>query len=68
MISKESIGDWIRFSIKILQIYKHGVTKIKKGTESLWVPLENLACKCPKLRVKGTYLIIGELRKLKANF
>ncbi|CAG2111755.1 unnamed protein product [Medioppia subpectinata] len=42
-----------------MQIYKHSTTKLRRGTEFLWVPLDDLACKCPRIRVKHTYLILG---------
>jgi netrin receptor unc-5 len=47
-----------------MQIYKHATTKLRRGTEFLWVPLDDLACKCPKIRVEHTYLILGN-KKLK---
>lgn len=59
VVSRETIGDWIRFTIQIIEIYKHTVTKLRRGSESLWVPLADLACKCPKIKIKENYIIIG---------
>ncbi|RWS14690.1 netrin-like protein [Dinothrombium tinctorium] len=59
VVSRETVGEWIRFTIQVVQIYKHGPSRIHHGTEYLWVPLVDLACKCPKMRVKNTYLFLG---------
>ena len=61
VVSRETIGDWVRFTIQIIEIYKHTVTKLRRGPESLWVPVQDLACKCPKMKIKENYIIIGEL-------
>lgn len=35
--------------------------KIKVGTiQSIWVPTEDLTCKCPKLKLRATYLLMGK--------
>lgn len=50
----------MRFTIDVVQVYKHGVGgRLSRGLQSLRVPLEDLSCKCPKLRVKSSYLILG---------
>lgn len=35
--------------------------KIKVGTiQSIWVPTEDLFCKCPRLKLRATYLLMGK--------
>lgn len=35
--------------------------KIKVGTvQSIWVPTEDLTCKCPKLKLRSTFLLMGK--------
>ncbi|KFM68061.1 Netrin-1, partial [Stegodyphus mimosarum] len=43
-----------------MQVYKQGPSKVRRGTQFLWVNIADLACKCPKIRVKQTYLILGK--------
>lgn len=36
--------------------------RLKVGSiQSVWVPTEDVACKCPRLKVKSTYLLLGKL-------
>ena len=58
-MSRETIGDWIKFTVKVLNIYKKGKDKIRRGDEFVWVPLTDSACRCPKLKVAKTYLLMG---------
>ncbi|KAJ6217823.1 hypothetical protein RDWZM_008980 [Blomia tropicalis] len=50
-------------SVDIAHVFKHSATRLKKTMESLWVPLDDLSCKCPKLKIKHTYLILGTYQK-----
>lgn len=37
--------------------------KLKIGSiQSIWVPTEDLSCKCPKLKLRSTYLLMGKFR------
>jgi len=37
-----------------------GSHRLKVGTvQSIWVPTEDLACKCPRLKLRSTYLLMG---------
>ncbi|XP_023239606.1 netrin-1-like [Centruroides sculpturatus] len=60
VLSRETLGEWVRFTVHVMQVYKQGPSKVRRGTQFLWVSLADLACKCPKLRVKNTYLILGK--------
>jgi len=60
VISKEIIGSWARFTVDIENVYKYNTEVLQRGqTQSLWVSIDDLNCKCPKLRIKSSYLIIG---------
>ncbi|KAH9516745.1 Netrin-1, partial [Dermatophagoides farinae] len=63
VISRETIGDWIRFTIQIGHVFKHGNIRLKKPIDYLWVPMADFSCKCPKLKIKHTYLILGTYQK-----
>lgn len=65
ILSRETIGDWIRFRIQISHVFKHTSGRLKKPIDFLWVPIDDIACKCPKLKIKHSYLVLGmsELRK-----
>ncbi|XP_035225000.1 netrin-1-like [Stegodyphus dumicola] len=60
VLSRETSGNWIKFTIHVMQVYKQGPSKVRRGTQFLWVNIADLACKCPKIRVKQTYLILGK--------
>ncbi|KAH6939561.1 hypothetical protein HPB50_019516 [Hyalomma asiaticum] len=59
VLSRETVGSWVRFSIQVVDIFKYGPAKVRRGNDFLWVPMADLACKCPKLRLKSSYLILG---------
>ena len=70
VLSRETAGNWIKFTIHVMQVYKQGPAKVHRGTQFLWVSVKDLACKCPKIRIKQTYLILGKhhLKKLLHRF
>ncbi|KAH9417457.1 Netrin-1 [Dermatophagoides pteronyssinus] len=64
VISRETFGnDWIRFTIQIGHMFKHGNLRLKKPLDYLWIPMSDFQCKCPKLKIKHTYLILGTYQK-----
>ena len=66
VISRETFGnDWIRFTIQIGHMFKHGNLRLKKPLDYLWIPMSDFQCKCPKLKIKHTYLILGKFSKKK---
>ncbi|KAG8184440.1 hypothetical protein JTE90_026358 [Oedothorax gibbosus] len=58
VLSREAAGGWIKFTLHVLQVFKGG--KLHRGPQQLWVSVEDLACKCPKIKVKQTYLLMGK--------
>ncbi|XP_074604562.1 netrin-A [Brevipalpus obovatus] len=59
VVSWETIGEWLRISIRIIHLYKHSFNKYKRGLESLWVPMDDIECNCPQMPTKSTYLVMG---------
>ncbi|XP_055928334.1 netrin-1-like isoform X2 [Argiope bruennichi] len=57
--SRETVGDWVRFGIHVRHVFKAGPIKLRTGTQSLWISQAEIACSCPKLRLKHSYLILG---------
>lgn len=63
VLSRETIEDWVKFTLQVVHVFKHSSARLKKSIESLWVPIDDLACKCPKLKIKHSYLILGTYQK-----
>ncbi|XP_028968563.1 netrin-1 [Galendromus occidentalis] len=62
ILSQESFGQWARFTIEIRRILKNGPERLHKGLRHLWVPTENLKCRCPHLEISSTYVIVGSMQ------
>ncbi|XP_070580917.1 netrin-1-like [Ptychodera flava] len=63
ILSREQTGEWFKFTINVMTVYKHGQKKLKRGDQLLYVPVNDINCKCPKLRLGKNYLIIGNEKK-----
>lgn len=54
---------WVRFQIDVSYVYKKSNKKskrlIKREIKYVYVREDDLHCKCPKIRVNKTYLMIG---------
>jgi len=59
VISKDTMGEWVRFTVHVINIFKKTKDRIYRGEETIWVPSSDLACRCPKVRTQKTYLMIG---------
>ena len=59
ILQRETVGDWVKFPINIITVYKRGQEKVARGENALWLPLSDLMCKCPKVRVNKRYLVLG---------
>lgn len=67
VVSRETVGEWIKFTVNVMTVYKRGPEKIKRGAETVWVSSTNLQCKCPKLRLHRMYLMVGDENRMKNN-
>lgn len=57
--TRQQVGDWMRLAVSVINIFKKGKEKIRRGDELIWVPVTDFRCRCPRLRPRQTYLIIG---------
>uniref|UniRef100_A0A8C6WM82 Netrin 5 n=1 Tax=Neogobius melanostomus TaxID=47308 RepID=A0A8C6WM82_9GOBI len=56
----ERSGPWWQFSISVQTVFREGSTsRVRRGSQSLWVPDRDLSCGCPALHVGRTFLLIG---------
>lgn len=56
----ERSGPWWQFSISVQTVFREGSTsRVRRGSQSLWVPDRDLSCGCPALSVGRTFLLIG---------
>lgn len=56
----ERSGPWCQFSILVQVVFRTGShARIRRGSQSLWVPDRDLGCGCPALQVGRTVLLIG---------
>ena len=56
---RETMGEYVKFTAVVQNIYKRD-NKIRRGEVELWVQSQDLACKCPKVRLHRVYLILGK--------
>lgn len=59
LLSRDTQGDWVRFTVNIISIYKRGMGKIVKGDQYIYLHQSDYVCKCPKVRLGQQYLIMG---------
>jgi len=57
--SSDQVGDWMKLGVHVIEIFKKGKEKLRRGDEVVWVPVADFRCRCPRLRPRQTYLIIG---------
>lgn len=59
VLDMETVGDWAKFSVSIVSVYKSRGEPLKRGDNILWVHLKDLACKCPKIQMSKRFLVMG---------
>ncbi|KAI8425913.1 hypothetical protein MSG28_004920 [Choristoneura fumiferana] len=53
-------AEWVRLSLSVQAVYKRGPrSRLRRGAAGLFVRARDLACKCPKLKINKSYLILG---------
>lgn len=61
IFEKESVKEWIKFTINVQNIYKRSRdSKLRRGSTFLWIRESDLSCKCPKIKTGKSYLILGK--------
>ncbi|XP_062592280.1 netrin-1-like isoform X2 [Saccostrea cucullata] len=61
ILSRKTEGEWVKYTINVISIYKRN-SQQKRGETFLWVPKRDVKCKCPKLRLGRRYFLIGRMR------
>ncbi|XP_065565697.1 netrin-1-like isoform X2 [Artemia franciscana] len=60
VINREAVADWVKFTINVQTIFKKSrENRLRRGSTYIWVKLSDLACKCPKIKMERSYLILG---------
>ncbi len=59
MLKGDKAGEWWKFTINIISVYKQGGHRIRRGDQLLWVRAKDVACKCPKIKPGRKYLLMG---------
>jgi len=62
--SRKKVGasrEWIRYGINVATVYKHPNNWPSRfQPDAVWVPTMDVTCRCPKLRRRRTYLLVGQ--------
>ncbi|CAL4060194.1 unnamed protein product, partial [Meganyctiphanes norvegica] len=60
ILTKETLGEYTRFDIEVLTVYKRSrAVRVRRGSDQLWVKNSDLACKCPRIKNGREFLILG---------
>ncbi|XP_030872734.1 netrin-1-like [Leptonychotes weddellii] len=59
ILKADKAGDWWKFTVNIISVYKQGASRIRRGDQSLWIRSRDIACKCPKIKPLKKYLLLG---------
>ncbi|KAI9551178.1 hypothetical protein GHT06_005955 [Daphnia sinensis] len=58
--ARETAGEWVKFTMNVQTIFKKTRdNRIRRGLTYFWVRMADLACKCPKIKINKSYLILG---------
>ncbi|KAK7112553.1 hypothetical protein V1264_011994 [Littorina saxatilis] len=64
VISRETVDEWVKFNVNVVQSYPRPTDRsARRGETHLWVPRDDLKCKCPKIRLGRRYLVVARYRK-----
>ncbi|XP_016110930.1 netrin-1-like isoform X3 [Sinocyclocheilus grahami] len=59
VLKADKAGEWWKFTVNIISVYKQGESRIRRGDQFLWVRAKDVACKCPKIKPGKKYLLLG---------
>ncbi|KAM4030318.1 netrin-1 isoform 2-T5 [Anomaloglossus baeobatrachus] len=59
ILKADKVGDWWKFTVNVISVYKQGSNRIRRGDQNLWIRSKDIACKCPKLKPMKKYLLLG---------
>jgi len=61
--AREKVGSsgWVRFAVNVATVYKRPSDWPSRfQPDVVWVAADDLACRCPKLRRRRSYLLVGQ--------
>lgn len=59
VLDMETVGDWAKFTVNVVSVYKSRGEPLKRGDNLLWIHMKDLACKCPRLQMSKRFLVLG---------
>ncbi|CAH2090724.1 unnamed protein product [Euphydryas editha] len=63
VVGREAGGatdGWVRLALSVQAVYKRAPrSRLRRGAVALYVRAADLACKCPKIKINKSYLILG---------
>ncbi|XP_061627627.1 netrin-1a isoform X2 [Phyllopteryx taeniolatus] len=59
ILKADKAGEWWKFTVNVISVYKQGESRIRRGDQFLWVRAKDVACKCPKIKPGKKYLLLG---------
>ncbi|XP_066473762.1 netrin-1 isoform X2 [Tiliqua scincoides] len=59
ILKADKAGEWWKFTVNIISVYKQGTNRIRRGDQILWIRSKDIACKCPKIKSMKKYLLLG---------
>ncbi|XP_077780448.1 netrin-1 isoform X4 [Podarcis muralis] len=59
ILKADKAGEWWKFTVNIISVYKQGTNRIRRGDQFLWIRSKDIACKCPKIKPMKKYLLLG---------
>ncbi|CAG0895121.1 unnamed protein product [Cyprideis torosa] len=70
VVRREPVDQMIKFSLEISSIIKlpsemSSLARVR--TENLWIKAEDLICKCPRIKMGRSYLILGKSHRYRPS-
>ncbi|XP_062853410.1 netrin-1a isoform X2 [Trichomycterus rosablanca] len=59
ILKSDKAGEWWKFTVNIVSVYKQTENRIRRGDQLLWIRAKDIACKCPKIKTGKKYLLLG---------
>ncbi|XP_060774539.1 netrin-1a isoform X2 [Neoarius graeffei] len=59
ILKSDRTGEWWKFTVNIVSVYKQSESRIRRGDQLLWVRAKDVACKCPRMKTGKKYLLLG---------
>uniref|UniRef100_A0A8C9R8L1 Netrin-1 n=1 Tax=Scleropages formosus TaxID=113540 RepID=A0A8C9R8L1_SCLFO len=59
VLKGDKAGEWWKFTVNVVSVYKQGGSRIRRGDQPLWVRARDVACRCPLIKPGRRYLVLG---------